>query len=63
MQDYSTHLIDMERYAKKATSYLEAAQSLGPSAQQLCYVNAECKLLEAIASARAALACVRHKHG
>jgi hypothetical protein len=58
--DYSHYLLEMQHHAKKATAYLESSQSVGPMAKAVAMANAESKLLEAIASARQALAAIRN---
>lgn len=58
--DWSHHLIEMERYADKAGSYLRAAQSIGADGRILALINAQSALLEAINAAREALSVVRN---
>jgi hypothetical protein len=57
--DWSHHLIEMERYADKAGSYLRAAQSIGADGRIIALINAQSALLEAINAAREALSVVR----
>jgi hypothetical protein len=59
VDDYSTHLLDVERHTKKASDYLIAVQSVGPTAKARGLLDAELHVLELIVSARMVLASIR----
>jgi hypothetical protein len=59
VDDYSTHLLDVERHTKKASDYLIAVQSVGPTAKARGLLDAELHVLELIVSARMVLASMR----
>lgn len=60
-EDWSTLFLEADRHKRKAKDTLVAAQSIGPSAQAVAYVQAEIHLLESINALREALASVRDK--